>query len=491
VDVYGLGVVLFELLTKTLPFGGATVADMLLAILTQPAPDVRELNPDVPPALADLIASMLAKEPHDRPKSAADAERRLKELAEILAGKPLPGSQINIETVGTGSAASRASAAKAKRPPWLIFAIAGGACAVLIGLSLLFFGKKEKKAEFVAPSVAQQKQVAVAAADLQALKIVEVVPEQATVFVGERATFKITLANQAKTAEQNPAMKLAGARTVCQFQATLRALPGGMAAPAPMLPLRLSPRQLPAPNGTSNFRLQFTTESLSPGNYVAKISLEAPDNSPVMSSEIEFKVARNFKNVSLEKAVRTWEGRGADATVRLGLADDFGAAKDLIVDVARGKDSPEARSYFRFDLSRSKVPKGKFTQAVLAVTMTKDSAKEPRNLRVWGVIEGKDGGEWKESGEMHITWETVPGNNDMAASKFLGTMEFDNTGGVGNAKPDALRFASPELDDFIRADTDGLLTLYLTLKEGGGGPTKIASKEEEPSQSPSLTLLED
>src|SRR5262249_377875 len=70
-DLFSLGVVLYRLCTGRLPFGGSSLMAMLNAIATTTPRPVAEVNPDVPPALADLVARLLAREPEDRPGSAS------------------------------------------------------------------------------------------------------------------------------------------------------------------------------------------------------------------------------------------------------------------------------------------------------------------------------------------------------------------------------------------------------------------------------------
>jgi serine/threonine protein kinase/tetratricopeptide (TPR) repeat protein len=67
-DVFALGSVMFECLAAKPPFYGANVMAVLAKILLEEAPRTRELRPEVPRALDELIASMLAKEPAGRPK---------------------------------------------------------------------------------------------------------------------------------------------------------------------------------------------------------------------------------------------------------------------------------------------------------------------------------------------------------------------------------------------------------------------------------------
>jgi eukaryotic-like serine/threonine-protein kinase len=69
VDIYSLGVVLYQMLTGRLPFvseEGQAYA-VLMMQLTEEPPAVRELNPLVPPALASIITMTLQKEPAGRP----------------------------------------------------------------------------------------------------------------------------------------------------------------------------------------------------------------------------------------------------------------------------------------------------------------------------------------------------------------------------------------------------------------------------------------
>ena len=80
-DLYALGVTFFELLTGSVPFKDGDVA---FHHRHTPAPRVRDVAPGTPPALADLVAALLAKRPADRVRSAAEVVRRLAEIARTL-----------------------------------------------------------------------------------------------------------------------------------------------------------------------------------------------------------------------------------------------------------------------------------------------------------------------------------------------------------------------------------------------------------------------
>jgi serine/threonine-protein kinase len=70
-DLYSLGCVLFECLAGHPPFINKNEAVVLHMHLSQPAPDLRVLRPEVPEVLSSAIARALAKTPEERWESAS------------------------------------------------------------------------------------------------------------------------------------------------------------------------------------------------------------------------------------------------------------------------------------------------------------------------------------------------------------------------------------------------------------------------------------
>lgn len=81
-DLYALGVVLFECLGGHTPFEASTLDELIRLHAAKRAPRLRELRPEVPEALEELVAALLAKDPDDRYVSASAVAADLGRIAD-------------------------------------------------------------------------------------------------------------------------------------------------------------------------------------------------------------------------------------------------------------------------------------------------------------------------------------------------------------------------------------------------------------------------
>ena len=90
-DVYALGVMLYELLCNRLPFSAKTTQDLLMQhLFKEPKPPSERVPSwDIHPALESIALWALAKDPADRPASAAIFAQELKAALELMAQESL------------------------------------------------------------------------------------------------------------------------------------------------------------------------------------------------------------------------------------------------------------------------------------------------------------------------------------------------------------------------------------------------------------------
>ena len=98
-DVFALGCVLYECLTGEAAFSGEHMMVVLAKIILGHTPRVKTARRGIPAALDELVASMLAKDPADRPRDGKDVARAIRaieagsldDIARMAEGETLPG----------------------------------------------------------------------------------------------------------------------------------------------------------------------------------------------------------------------------------------------------------------------------------------------------------------------------------------------------------------------------------------------------------------
>ncbi len=149
-DLFSLGCVLYRLCTGAMPFAGDTTMALLTDLaLFHPKP-VRDLNPDVPLALADLVMRLLAKKPADRPASAQEVVEGLQAVERVFLNERTVG---HVQQSGAGPAARSASGGKRRRPFVLAAAAAAFLAAVVAAAVVVIIRDKNgnKTAEIILP----------------------------------------------------------------------------------------------------------------------------------------------------------------------------------------------------------------------------------------------------------------------------------------------------------------------------------------------------
>ncbi len=71
-DIYSLGIMMYELLTGTLPFRGDNAVEIALKHLKEPIPSVRDFDPNIPQSVENVILTATAKNPKNRYNNAKE-----------------------------------------------------------------------------------------------------------------------------------------------------------------------------------------------------------------------------------------------------------------------------------------------------------------------------------------------------------------------------------------------------------------------------------
>ena len=125
-DLYSLGVVLYEMLTGTLPYDAETSIGIAMKHVNGHLVPPRELNPEVPEGINAVTTKLLAKSPEER---YADADELIEDLERVLEGfEPAAAKTTRVTTrptpaAGTAQTQTMGAPKRVRRRgrPWILF----------------------------------------------------------------------------------------------------------------------------------------------------------------------------------------------------------------------------------------------------------------------------------------------------------------------------------------------------------------------------------
>jgi serine/threonine protein kinase len=116
-DIYSLAIVLYQLLSGRVPFSGTTPVAVAIKHATEEPPPLRQINPEISPAVEQVIMKALAKKPDQRYATAGGFARALRAVTTGDLDSDTPTFRTDPSPAATGATLSSAETLAEKFPP--------------------------------------------------------------------------------------------------------------------------------------------------------------------------------------------------------------------------------------------------------------------------------------------------------------------------------------------------------------------------------------
>jgi len=114
-DIYSLGVILFEMLTGKVPFGGEGYGEIIVKHITMPAPSARAIEPALSPAIDALLFRAMAKNPDHRFQTMAEFREAMLDPEGYARSAPSVGIPAQTDAGSSNAQRSAMSMSRADR----------------------------------------------------------------------------------------------------------------------------------------------------------------------------------------------------------------------------------------------------------------------------------------------------------------------------------------------------------------------------------------
>ena len=156
-DIYSLGVVMYEMMTGTVPYTGDTLGEIAVKHMNAAPKPIAEQNPDVPEALVAIIGRAMAPNLADRYQTAAELADDLEKLSREGNDTPEdePPEEIqapDVKPVRSVSELSKKSFARRKRRAQRVSFLSGTFLVLILSVALFVFLWKYWIADIFAPA---------------------------------------------------------------------------------------------------------------------------------------------------------------------------------------------------------------------------------------------------------------------------------------------------------------------------------------------------
>ncbi|WP_442509699.1 protein kinase domain-containing protein [Novipirellula sp. SH528] len=528
-DLYSLGVVLYELCTGRLPLASSSVSGQLVAILSHKPKPIRELNPEIPAPLAELVQRLLAKEARERPSSARHLEEELQRIEVECHAKSEVALAINklqlglSEVVGKkqsddifGDSSIEVVAEDVPDPfafPSMPVAPAAmpGPLAAPAPRGPMSAPAQRPVASKTPASAIDWKQYApfIAIGVLALLLIVVAI----FAFVGGGTSGPTTIA-------ETPSVNSANSETPKRNQVSQPAKPP--ANPSANAAAKKDPPADKPKKGGGNRKNQNNKNrndaKASEDSKPEKSSNPKPDkpkpsmvdvaavksnadlvsNAPA-SSDLppDYDSMKNLQPASdatanppassipvKTVAISSADGIGADSSVRRGAGggDPMGTNQAMAIQTRNNAELEHA--YMRFDLGVIGKERAKIQDTKLVLTLVGDELPSDSALRLYGV-DTPAAERWQESGRFALTWNNSYSKHGLDSLPLLAEAVLTEK---DNGEDRQITIGGEVLTEFLRSAKSRSVTLILAGGRADNSLLAFSARERDPAEAPKLVL---
>ncbi|HSH09303.1 MAG TPA: DNRLRE domain-containing protein, partial [Oceanipulchritudo sp.] len=178
----------------------------------------------------------------------------------------------------------------------------------------------------------------------------------------------------------------------------------------------------------------------------------------------------------------TADGAGGDIYIKAGMTNQQNTLQVKNAEKAGGDPSVTTKTYLKFDLSAMRTRLDTIEDAGLHLTtsMNQVGSNAGQQAATTVFVYGLTDESLDDWNELNVIWDNAPANDvtsnglDMGKVVALGSIDIP-----ANVAPDSVGYMSAELANFLKADTNGVVTLILRREDTYGAHNlRFRSKED-------------